>query len=134
MGGLSTGAPGTVASPPGFSPNKHLLDLMSLSHTSLTRAQEAASLCCGGTCVYGSGWEQPPRAPEPQDSSPHRSNCTCLQGFQENLPEMQELKTVNWDFQVTLSPFSLPTFLFTPEAKIGKAGVWQGSAVSKATS
>ena len=80
------------------------------------------------------GWEQPPRALEPQDSSPHRSNCTCLQGSQENLPEMQELKTVNWDFQVTLSPFSLPTLLFTPEAKIGKAGVWHGSAASKATS
>lgn len=47
---------------------------------------------------------------------------------------MQELKTVNWDFQVTLSPFSLPTLLFTPEAKIGKAGVWHGSAASKATS
>lgn len=55
MDGLSTGAPGTVTSPPAFSPNKHLLDLMSLSHASLTRAQEAASLCCGGTCVYGKG-------------------------------------------------------------------------------
>ena len=32
---------------------------------------------------------------------------------------MQELKTVNWDFQVTLCPFSLPTLLFTPEARIG---------------
>lgn len=36
---------------------------------------------------------------------------------------MQELKTVNWNFQVTLCPFSLPTLLFTPEARIGKSGV-----------
>lgn len=41
---------------------------------------------------------------------------------------MQELKTVNWDFQVTLSPL-----LFTPEARIGKLGVWESSAESKAT-
>lgn len=47
---------------------------------------------------------------------------------------MQELKTVNWNFQVTLCPFSLPTLLFTSEARIGKSGVWQGSASSKATS
>lgn len=57
MDSLSAGAPGTVASPSAFSPNKHLLDRMSLSHASLTRAQEAASLCCGGTCVYGRGLE-----------------------------------------------------------------------------
>ncbi|KAI4577393.1 hypothetical protein MJT46_003228 [Ovis ammon polii x Ovis aries] len=37
---------------------------------------------------------------------PAQSNCTCLQGFQENLPEMQELKTVNWDFQSALSTLS----------------------------
>lgn len=54
--GLSTGAPGTVANPSAFSPNKHLLDLMSLSHASLTQAQEAASLCCGGhLCMEGVG-------------------------------------------------------------------------------
>nr|XP_020741977.1 phospholipase B1, membrane-associated [Odocoileus virginianus texanus]XP_020741978.1 phospholipase B1, membrane-associated [Odocoileus virginianus texanus]XP_020741979.1 phospholipase B1, membrane-associated [Odocoileus virginianus texanus]XP_020741980.1 phospholipase B1, membrane-associated [Odocoileus virginianus texanus] len=35
-----------------------------------------------------------------------QSNCTCLQGSQENLPEMQELKTVNWDFQSALSTLS----------------------------
>lgn len=52
MGGLSTGAPGTVASPPGFSPNKHLLDLMSLSYASLTRAQEAAPVLWGHLCVW----------------------------------------------------------------------------------
>lgn len=35
----------------------------------------------------------------------HRNNCTCLRGSQENSLELlQELKTVNWDFQVTLSP------------------------------
>uniref|UniRef100_A0A452FKG3 Phospholipase B1 n=1 Tax=Capra hircus TaxID=9925 RepID=A0A452FKG3_CAPHI len=37
---------------------------------------------------------------------PAQSNCTCLQGSQENLPEMQELKTVNWDFQSALSTLS----------------------------
>lgn len=37
---------------------------------------------------------------------PAQSNCTCLQGSQENLPEMQELKTVNWNFQSALSTLS----------------------------
>eukprot|EP00070_Physeter_catodon_P045498 XP_028352392.1 phospholipase B1, membrane-associated-like [Physeter catodon] len=35
-----------------------------------------------------------------------QSNCTCLQGSQENSLEMQELKTVNWDFQSGLSRLS----------------------------
>ncbi|XP_057598711.1 phospholipase B1, membrane-associated isoform X2 [Hippopotamus amphibius kiboko] len=37
---------------------------------------------------------------------PAQSNCTCLQGSQENLLEIQELKTVNWDFQSGLSRLS----------------------------
>ncbi|KAM9053640.1 phospholipase B1, membrane-associated [Megaptera novaeangliae] len=35
-----------------------------------------------------------------------QSNCTCLRGSQENSLEMQELKTVNWDFQSGLSRLS----------------------------
>ncbi|EPY77421.1 phospholipase B1, membrane-associated [Camelus ferus] len=35
-----------------------------------------------------------------------QSNCTCLRGSQENSPEMQKLKTVNWNFQSGLSRFS----------------------------
>lgn len=63
------------------------------------------------------GQGQPPGGTEPQDSLSHRNNCTCLRGSQENSLEMlQELKTVNWDFQVTLSPTSSPYHppIFTP--------------------
>nr|KAF6308297.1 phospholipase B1 [Myotis myotis] len=35
-----------------------------------------------------------------------QSNCTCFRRFQENSPEMQELKKVNWNFQSGVSRFS----------------------------
>ena len=113
-GSLSAGDPGIGASPSTFSPNKHLLDLLPLSYGSVIRAQEEARLCFGDTSVGGG---QPPGGTEPEDSLSHRSNCTCLRGSQENSLEMQELKTVNWDFQVTLSPppsSPYPPPIFTP--------------------
>lgn len=47
---------------------------------------------------------QPPEDKELQASLSHRSNCACFRGSQENSLEMQELKTVNWNFQVTPPP------------------------------
>ncbi|XP_015421912.1 PREDICTED: phospholipase B1, membrane-associated [Myotis davidii] len=35
-----------------------------------------------------------------------QSNCTCFRRVQENSPEMQELKKVNWNFQSGVSRFS----------------------------
>lgn len=47
---------------------------------------------------------------------------------------MQELKTVNWDFQVTSEPLFPPHPPLYPEAKIGKAGFGRVLLQSKATS
>ncbi|KAM6221123.1 phospholipase B1, membrane-associated [Rhynchocyon petersi] len=35
-----------------------------------------------------------------------QSNCTCLRGYQENSPEFQNLKQLNWNFQSALSKLS----------------------------
>uniref|UniRef100_A0A8D0SCA6 Phospholipase B1, membrane-associated n=1 Tax=Sus scrofa TaxID=9823 RepID=A0A8D0SCA6_PIG len=41
-----------------------------------------------------------------------QSNCACFRGSQENSLEMQELKTVNWNFQSSISGFSFrPQYL-----------------------
>lgn len=47
-----------------------------------------------------------PQGASPQESLSYRSNCTCFKRSQDNFLEMQELKKVNWNFQVTLPPSS----------------------------